>query len=183
MDASFVGRVYPATEEYQVSREKIREFADAIGATHPAHRDPGAARALGYPDVIAPATFAIGITMRAAEAVIFDPALGLDYTRVVHRDQRFEQRRPLNGADAVTVEVTVESAKLLAGNAVLGTRADVRDAAGQVVVRAFTTLVARAEPPASGADNSPDADSPDADSPHAEDSSSADDSPPAGAGR
>ena len=145
MDASFVGRVYPAVGDYQVGREKIREFADAVGATHPAHRDPAAARALGYPDVIAPATFAIGITMRAADVVVFDPALGLDYTRVVHRDQRFEQVRPLNATDVVTVEVTVESAKVIAGNAMLGTRADVRDAAGEVVVRAFTTLVARAQ--------------------------------------
>lgn len=151
MDESFAGRVYPASAEYHVGREKIREFADAIGAPHPAHRDRAAAQALGYPDVIAPATFAIGITMPAADVVIFDPELGLDYTRVVHRDQRFEQTRPLNATDVVTVEVTVESAKTMAGNAVLGLRADVRDAAGDVVIRAFTTLVARADSAASQA--------------------------------
>lgn len=148
IDDSFVGRQYPPTEEYQVSREKIREFADAIGASHPAHRDPAAARALGYPDVIAPATFAIGITMRAADIVVFDPALGLDYDRVVHRDQRFVQTRPLNATDVITVEVTVESVKTVAGNGMLGTRADVRDAAGDIVMSTYTTLVARAADPA-----------------------------------
>jgi len=144
MDTSFAGRVYPATAPYEVCREKIREFADAIGAPHPAHRDAAAARGLGYPDVVAPATFPIVITMRAAEAVVFDPELGLDYSRVVHRDQRFVQRRPLVAGDVVSVTVTVESAKVVAGNAMLGTRADVIDRAGQLVTSAFTTLVARA---------------------------------------
>ena len=54
-----MGRVYPATEPYEVGREKIREFADAIGDDNPAYRDKAAAKALGYPDVIAPPTFPI----------------------------------------------------------------------------------------------------------------------------
>ena len=55
LDQSFVGRVYPPTAPYQVGREKIREFAHAIGDPNPAYRDPAAARALGYADVDRPA--------------------------------------------------------------------------------------------------------------------------------
>ena len=63
LDQSYVGRSYPPTEPYQVGREKIREFARAIGATDPEYLDPEAARALGYADVVAPPTFPIIFTM------------------------------------------------------------------------------------------------------------------------
>ena len=76
----FVGRTYPPTTVYEVGREKIREFADAIGDPNPAYRDPDAARALGHPDVIAPPTFAIILTLAAADQVTHDPELGLDYS-------------------------------------------------------------------------------------------------------
>ena len=56
LDPSFVGRSYPPTRPYEVGREKIREFAAAIGDANPAYTDPAAARALGHPDVIAPPT-------------------------------------------------------------------------------------------------------------------------------
>jgi acyl dehydratase len=144
MDTSYAGRVYPPSQPYEVGREKIREFADAVGATHPAHRDPAAARALGYPDVIAPTTFAIIVTTSAADVVVYDPLLGLDYTRVVHRDQRFVQRRPLHAGDVVTVIVTVESAKIVAGNALLSTRGDVYGADGELITSAYASLVSRA---------------------------------------
>lgn len=144
MDTSFAGRVYPPSQPYEVGREKIREFADAVGATHAAHRDPAVARALGYPDVIAPTTFAIIVTTSAADVVVYDPLLGLDYTRVVHRDQRFVQRRPLHAGDVVTVTVTVESAKIVAGNALLSTRGDVYGADGELITSAYASLVSRA---------------------------------------
>ena len=65
LDQSFVGRTYPPTPPYEVGREKIREFADAIGDGNPAYRDPEAARTLGHPDVIAPPTFGIVLSMTA----------------------------------------------------------------------------------------------------------------------
>jgi acyl dehydratase len=143
-DTSYAGRVYPPSPPYEVGREKIREFADAVGAAHPAHRDPTVARALGYPDVIAPATFAIIVTMSAADVVVYDPQLGLDYSRVVHRDQRFDQRRPIHAGDILRVTVTVEAAKLVAGNAMLSTRGDVYGDDGDLITSAYATLVARA---------------------------------------
>jgi len=72
LDQSFVGRKYPPTPPYEVGREKIREFADAVGDHNPAYRDPEAARALGHPDVIAPPTFGIVLSARAAAQVIRD---------------------------------------------------------------------------------------------------------------
>jgi acyl dehydratase len=144
LDQSFVGRTYPPTRPYDVGREKIREFAAAIGDPKPAYLDPEAARALGHPDVIAPPTFPIVVALTAAEQVTFDPELGLDYTRVVHGDQRFVATRPVRAGDRLTVTVTVESIKSLAGNDVVTTRGDVTTIEGEHVCTSYSTLVARA---------------------------------------
>lgn len=143
LDQSFVGRTYPATPAYEVGREKIREFADAIGDPNPAYRDAEAARALGHPDVVAPPTFPIVLSSRAAAQVIFDPELGLDYSRVVHGEQRFVSTRPVYAGDRLTVVVTVENIRTAAGNDIVTTRGDVSTEDGEHVLSAFSTLVAR----------------------------------------
>jgi acyl dehydratase len=143
LDQSFVGRKYPPTAPYEVGREKIREFADAIGDPNPVYRDPQAARALGHPDVIAPPTFPIVVSMLASSQVAFDPELGLDYSRVVHGEQRFVYARPIHAGDRLSVTVTVESIRSAAGNDLLTTRGDVSTVDGEPVVTAYATLVAR----------------------------------------
>ncbi|AZK95906.1 MULTISPECIES: MaoC family dehydratase N-terminal domain-containing protein [Streptomyces] len=143
LDQSFVGRSYPPTPPYEVGREKIREFADAVGDANPAYTDPEAAKALGHDDVIAPPTFAFAITYRAAGEVLRDPQLGLDYSRVVHGAQRFAYTRPVRAGDRLSVVSTIESIKSMAGNDVLDIRGEVHDESGEHVVTAWTKLVAR----------------------------------------
>jgi acyl dehydratase len=143
LDESFVGRVYPATEPYEVGREKIRVFADAIGDDNPAYRDKAAALALGYPDVIAPPTFPIVMTMKAAHQIVADPELGLDYSRVVHGEQRFSYSRPVRAGDVLQVTAKVEAIRAAGGNDLLTTRGDVTTIDGEHVVTAFSTIVAR----------------------------------------
>ena len=143
LDPSFIGRTYPPTEPYEVGREKIREFADAIGDPNPVYRDRAAAEKLGHPDVIAPPTFPIVLSMRAGAQVISDPALGLDYTRVVHGEQRFVYARPVRAGDRLTVVVSVENIRVAAGNDLITTRGEVSTVEGEHVVTAYSTLVAR----------------------------------------
>jgi len=143
IDPSFIGRTYPPTQPYEVGREKIREFADAIRDPNPAYRDPEAAKALGHPDVIAPPTFAVVLSMNAAEQVVTDPALGLDYTKVVHGEQRFTYQRPVRAGDRLVVVVSVENARSAAGNDILTTKGEISTVDGEHVVTAYSTLVAR----------------------------------------
>jgi acyl dehydratase len=143
VDESFVGRVYPPTASYRVSREKIREFADAINDPNPAYRDPAAAHALGHADVVAPPTFAIVLTLKAGGEVVRDPELGLDYSRVVHGEQRFVHHRPVVAGDELSVVVTVEQIRVAAGNDIVTTRGDVQAADGETVLTAYSTIVAR----------------------------------------
>ncbi|MDK1472941.1 MaoC family dehydratase N-terminal domain-containing protein [Streptomyces sp. 549] len=144
LDQSFVGRNFPPTAPYEVGREKIREFAEALGDPNPAYTDPEAARQFGHRDVIAPPTFVFTITFRAAGEVVRDPAFGLNYDRVVHGDQRFVYSRPVQAGDRLTVTSTIEAVKSLAGNDIVDIRGEVHDEAGEHVVTAFTKLVARA---------------------------------------
>ncbi|MGW1835795.1 FAS1-like dehydratase domain-containing protein [Streptomyces sp. BBFR2] len=144
LDPSFIGRTYPPTDPYEVGREKIREFAEAIGDPNPVYTDTEAAKALGHPEVIAPPTFVFAITFRAAGRVIEDPQLGLDYSRVVHGDQKFAYSRPVRAGDRLSITSTIEAIKTMAGNDIIDIRGDVHDENGEHVVTATTKLVARA---------------------------------------
>lgn len=143
LNPEFVGRTYPAGPAYEVGREKIREFADAIGDQNPAYRDQAAARAYGHDDVIAPPTFAVLVSQRATAGPIFDPELGLDYSRVVHGEQRFVYTRPVRAGDRLVAALTIETIRSVAGNDILGTRADVTTEAGEPVVTAYSTIIVR----------------------------------------
>jgi acyl dehydratase len=119
------GRSYPAAEVYDVGREKIREFARAVKATHPAHFDVEAARALGHTDLVAPPTFAIIIAQRADAQLIEDPDAGIDFTRVVHADQRFIHHRPIFAGDRLVAELHVDGVRAMGGGAMITTRQEI----------------------------------------------------------
>ena len=145
LDPSFVGRTYPPTAPYLVGREKIREFAAAIGAVDAAHHDPEAARALGYADVVAPPTFPVVVTMAASRQIVADPELGVDYSRVVHGDQRFAYTRPVIAGDALICVNSVEEITSRGGHEFLTTRTEVSTEAGEPVVTVWSKLVVRGE--------------------------------------
>jgi acyl dehydratase len=143
MDQSFAGRSFPFPEPYEVGRESIRQFATAIGDDNPIYVDKSAATAAGHPDVVAPPTYAIVVIARAQDALMFDPALGLDFSRVVHGDQRFEHHRPIYAGDVLHSTVHVDSIRSMAGNDIIAVRTEVVAADGSRVCSAFGSLVAR----------------------------------------
>src|SRR3954470_12326793 len=121
LDQQLVGRSYPPSAVYEVGRAKITEFATAIGADDRAHHDVGAARALGYPDVIAPPTFAIVLPPAAANVVLDDPQVSLDYSRVVHGEQRFTHHRPVRAGDRLGAATTNDPGPRVAGQGTANT--------------------------------------------------------------
>ncbi|TWP46325.1 MaoC family dehydratase [Lentzea tibetensis] len=145
LDEAFTGRTYPPSPVYEVSREKIREFADATGATSPAHRDPEAAKALGHRDVIAPPTFAIVVSMKSNETMMFDPELELDYSRVVHGDQNFVHHRPITAGDRLVSIAHIDSITQRMGNDMVVVRTEITTEDGEAVTTARSMLVVRGE--------------------------------------
>jgi len=145
VDTSFAGRVYPAGDVYRVSAEKIREFAEATGATHPAHTDPEAARALGHADVVAPPTFAVVVAQRAEAAYVQDPAAGIDFSRVVHAEERFTHHRPIVAGDRLVPTLHVDSVTERGPLAMVTTRVEIADESGAPVATVVSTLAVRGE--------------------------------------
>ena len=143
INRDYVGRTFAGGEPYEVSRVKIAEFADAIGDPNPLYRDRAAARAAGYPDVIAPPTFAIVISMASTARVVVDPGLGVNYAMVVHGEQRFEYSRPIHAGDVVTTQATITEIRDAGRNALLTAATEIRTVDGEHVCTAHNTLVDR----------------------------------------
>ncbi len=143
INRDFAGRTFGVSEPYEVSRIKIADFATAIGDPNPVYRDRVAALAAGHPDVIAPPTFAIVISMASAGMALADPGLGLNYAMVVHGEQRFEYTRPIVAGDVLTAQPTITEIRDAGRNVMLTTSTEIRTAEGELVCTALGTLVER----------------------------------------
>ena len=147
VDKSLVGRVLPPTEPYLVGREKVREFALAVGEDAAVCREPAAARAAGHPDVLAPPTFTIAFVLPAIEAFLRDPATGWDYAHMVHAEQQVTLHRPVCAGDEVRTTIHVDDLRTRAGSHALTLRCEVADATGASVATCKAVLVTAAEAP------------------------------------
>jgi len=143
LNTAYVGRTFGPSEPYEVSRVKIAEFADAIGEPSPLCRDRAAAQAAGYPDVIAPPTFAIVVSMRSTAAAAADPGLGLNYAMVVHGEQSFTHARPLHAGDVVVARSRIDSIRPAGSMTMMTTVTDITTTEGEHVCTARSTLVER----------------------------------------
>lgn len=139
------GRSYPAGRPYAVGREKIREFARAVKAVHPAHFEVEAAQELGYRDLVAPPTFAIIVAQLADAQLIEDPEAGIDFSRVVHADQRFVHERPIVAGDELTAELHVDSVRAMGGGAMITTRAEISTVEGEKTATTTSSILVRGE--------------------------------------
>jgi acyl dehydratase len=96
-----VGKEYPAAE-YEVGREKIREYANAVGEANPIHHDPEAAREAGFRNVVAPPMFCVVYSAPAMGPVILDPEIGINLAAMVHGGQEFVWGEPVCAGDTIT---------------------------------------------------------------------------------
>jgi acyl dehydratase len=131
VDPSLVGRTFPPTEPYTVSREKILEFARATGSTY----DGGAA----------PVTFPIVVAFAAMTGLMEDPSVGIALHRVVHGEQRFTYTRAIVEGDELSATLSVDTLRQIGGADIIGTRSQIVDANGEPVCTAYATLVHRGE--------------------------------------
>jgi hypothetical protein len=126
LNPDLVGRTFTSADSVTVSKEAIQKFAEVIGETN---------------FDIAPPTFAISITLDKSQSLLQES--GLDWTRVVHGDQRFEIKRPIIAGDILHCSSTIESARNMAGNEIVTVRSDL-NSGSELVVSTWSTLVVRA---------------------------------------
>jgi acyl dehydratase len=105
--SAVIGKTYEPTS-YAVGREKLREYASAVGETNPLHFDVIAARAAGYDDVVAPPMFAVVYASRSVAPALFDPDVGIDFARMLHAGQEFEWGPPVVAGDEITTTASVK---------------------------------------------------------------------------
>jgi acyl dehydratase len=139
------GKKYPETAPYLVGREKVREFANAVFSTNPVNLDVFAAQAAGHADLVAPPTFAVVIQERSLTSVISDPEADIDFSRVVHGDQRFVAVRPIVAGDELTSVLEVASVKSLGAHSMITFNTEIFDRNKNLVCTAISTLVVRGE--------------------------------------
>ena len=107
LNTELIGKTWPAAE-YEVGREKIREYAWAVGEQNPIHLDPDAARAAGFGNVVAPPMFCVVYSAPAMGPAVLDPELGINLALMVHGSQEFEWDEPVVAGDTVTTEARVK---------------------------------------------------------------------------
>ena len=144
LNKDFVGRMVTSSASFEVTRGDIRRFAAAIGDTNPAYRDVAAAQALGHLDLIAPPTFLITLTMSSegSRDLINEPGLGLDYTMVVHGEEKFELHRPIQAGDLLDSTTTIASIREVGRNELMLLVTEVTSS-GEKVATVSNTLVSR----------------------------------------
>jgi len=145
VNPDLVGRAFAPASPYLVGREKVREFARAVFATSPLNYDPVAASAAGFADVVAPPTFAVVLQEATLAQLLAEPDAGIDFSRVVHGEQRFSYTRPIVAGDELTATLSVTSVKTLGGNAMVTAESVIVDPQGEHVVTAISTLVVRGD--------------------------------------
>ena len=103
-----VGKTFPAVV-YAVGREKIREYAHAVGETNPLHLDVDAARAAGHADLVAPPMFAVVYSSPAVIPALFDPEIGINFAMMVHGGQEFAWGPLVVAGDEISTATSVKS--------------------------------------------------------------------------
>ena len=144
LNRDFIGRTYDSGGTFEVGREHIRRFAEAIGDGNPAYTDREAAKALGHPDVIAPPTFLTTVGMSlSGTGPVNDPGLGLNYSLVVHGEQRFVHHRPVRAGDVLSAKTTIEDIRDAGKNELMTIKQEIRTTEGEAVATAYNTIVSR----------------------------------------
>lgn len=137
-----VGKEWPGVT-YQVGREKIKEYANALGIENPVHFDVEAARAAGFRDVVAPPMFAVVYSAPAMGPVMFDPEVGMNFAAMVHGGQEFEWGEPACSGDEITTTPKCLSIEEKDGKGFYVFESVSVNQNGEQVVRALWTNIVR----------------------------------------
>lgn len=142
VDRGKIGKRYPAFE-YEVGREKIREYANAVGEASPVHHDRDAARDAGFRDVVAPPMFCVVYSAGAMGPAVLDPDIGIDLSSLLHGAQEFAWGEPVCSGDLIRTEVSVKDMYEKGSNAFYIFESTSQNQDGDEVVRGVWTNIVR----------------------------------------
>ncbi|SPM33031.1 Acyl dehydratase [Mycobacterium rhizamassiliense] len=144
---ALIGSHYRAPDYFEVGREKIREFAQAVKDDHPMHFSDSDAADAGYPTLVAPLTF-LAFAGRRVQLEIFTKFdIPINLARVLHRDQKFTFHRPIVAHDKLYFDTYLDSVTESHGAAIVEIRSEITDAEGNPVVTSIVTMLGEASHP------------------------------------
>ena len=142
--SDIIGTHYRYHDYFLVGREKIREYAKAVQSDDPLHFSEEAAKAAGYPNVVAPLTF-IAVAGRQVQLEIFKQFdVGINLSRVIHRDQKILFHRPIFAGDKLYFETWLDSVLESHGTVIIEMRSEVTNAEGEPVMTTIVTMIGEA---------------------------------------
>jgi acyl dehydratase len=142
VNTSAVGKAY-APAVYAVGREKVKEYAAAVGETNPLHLDPEAARGAGYADVVAPPMFAVVYQAPAVMPGIFDPEVGINFAMMVHSGQDFRWERVVVAGEELTSTAKVRTIEEKGGMGFYDFEVVTTDGSGETVCTGIWKMIVR----------------------------------------
>ncbi|CAM3129668.1 hypothetical protein BST27_19620 [Mycobacterium intermedium] len=147
-----IGSHYRGEDYFEVGREKIREYAEAIKDDHPYHFDESAAAEAGYPGLVAPLTF-LAVAGRRVQLEIFTKFnVPINIARVIHRDQKFKFHRPILADDRLHFDTYLDSVIESHGTVLAEIRSEITDADGNPVATGVVTMLGEAAKQEAGAE-------------------------------
>ena len=108
------GKSYPPVE-YEVGKEKIGEYARAVGEESPVYFDRAAAKDAGFRDVVAPPMFAVVYSWGSVALPAVDPEVDLNFAMLVHGGQEFAWGEPVCSGDVISTVASVKDISEKAG--------------------------------------------------------------------
>jgi len=144
VNADAIGKAYPVSV-YAVGREKVREYAHAVGETNPLYLNVAAAREAGYADVVAPPMFAVVFAGRAITPALFDPEVGIDFPKMLHGAQEFIWGPVVVAGDEIATTTSVKDISTRGGMTFFVFETDSRNQRGEIVCTGLWTNIVRAE--------------------------------------
>ena len=142
VNAGAKGKTYPP-HDYEVGREKIREYAHAVGEDNPIYFDREKAREAGFRDVPAPPMFAVVYSAGAVGPAVLDPEVGIDFAMMVHGSQEFVWGEPVCAGDTITTDVSLKDVSEKGGMGFYVFESVSRNQDGREVVRGTWTNIVR----------------------------------------
>ena len=142
VNSDAIGKKYPVSA-YAVGREKVREYAHAVGETNQLYLNVEAARAAGYADVVAPPMFAVVYQGRAITPALFDPEVGIDFPRMLHGGQEFRWGELVVAGDEIDTTTSVKDISTRGGMNFYVFETESRNQRGEIVCTGLWTNIVR----------------------------------------
>lgn len=147
-----IGTHYRSPDYFEVGREKIREFAQAVKDENPLSYSEAAAAESGYDSTVASLTF-LAVAGRRVQMDVFTKFdIPINLARVLHRDQKIIYHRPIKAGDKLYFDTYLDSVIESHSTVIAEIRSEVSDRDGNPIITSIVTMLGESSSPEADAE-------------------------------